>query len=644
MISANRHSLPWLAFGALALPLVLWLYSFGWSGAFYYDDHAPLAGLARVEDWLSAANFVFSSTAGPLGRPISMASFLLHASTWPNANAHLFAVNTLIHAINGTLVAALTLTLLQLSRGPHHHNAWIAVATAALWLVMPIQVSTSLIAIQRMASLSALFVFAGLLLYLRGLAIQAYRPRRALFLQATGLGLFTLLAILCKENGALLPLLAGVIEFTVLAQCPAIARWRNLRRLALAGAFAAMLAYLGSVVFDAAASYQHRSFTLSERLLTEPVILWRYLNLAFLPASLAYTPFHDDVAPFQTLLGTPVVATAIAAWLAALAGAVIWRRRFPVVALAILWFAVAHLLESTVIALELYFEHRNYVALFGPCLLFAWGVASLARRYPRLAPTGFAAYLALMAGVLFQVTSLWGDRLLAAEIWAMQEPASARASAHLASIYNNEMKAPDVALRILDNNARACPECTSTRAQALALACSIERPEHFRDRYAAFRAALAGPGSASGLVESLSVLHGAIREKQCTLVAMEDLREIYLELLDKPRYAARLGVRTNLHVSLFDAYRTEGRIAEAKDHLLTAWALSRDHGIAYQWVEFLIEQGEFETARRFAEEEMCRTPAHNPIMARVEAERCAAVTAQVRDAARSLASRKVRVP
>ena len=44
------------------------------------------------------------------------------------------------------------------------------------------------------------------------------------------------------------------------------------------------------------------------------------------------------------------------------------RRRLPVVACGILWFFVGHLLESTVIPLELMFEHRNYLPSFAVLL------------------------------------------------------------------------------------------------------------------------------------------------------------------------------------------------------------------------------------------------------------------------------------
>ena len=95
---------------------------------------------------------------------------------------------------------------------------WIAVSTAALWLLSPLLASTSLIIIQRMASLCATFVLAGLLFYLIGLSWEVSgRVKRGRWLQAGGIGLGTLLAVLAKENGILLSLYALILEGTVLA-------------------------------------------------------------------------------------------------------------------------------------------------------------------------------------------------------------------------------------------------------------------------------------------------------------------------------------------------------------------------------------------------------------------------------------------
>jgi tetratricopeptide (TPR) repeat protein len=48
--------------------------------------------------------------------------------------------------------------------------------------------------------------------------------------------------------------------------------------------------------------------------------------------------------------------------------ALIWRKKHPVFSLGLLWFFAGHLMESTVIPLEIAYEHRNYLPMLGVLL------------------------------------------------------------------------------------------------------------------------------------------------------------------------------------------------------------------------------------------------------------------------------------
>src|SRR5690606_9939181 len=77
---------------------------------------------------------------------------------------------------------------------------------AAIWLLSPIQVSAVFLTVQRMTELAATFTFAGLWGFFSILrrAQGARHALAALILLALG----TILSFLCKENGALAPILA----------------------------------------------------------------------------------------------------------------------------------------------------------------------------------------------------------------------------------------------------------------------------------------------------------------------------------------------------------------------------------------------------------------------------------------------------
>jgi len=113
----------------------------------------------------------------------------------------------------------------------------------------------------------------------------------------------------------------------------------------------------------------------------------------------------------------------------------------------VLFYAAGQLLESTIVPLELYFEHRNYV----PSLLLCWpiGRALANARWPRLARVAVAAgVLLLLAATTFQRASMWGDPDQLARLWALQNPDSPRAQATLATIEANAGHAPQALSRL----------------------------------------------------------------------------------------------------------------------------------------------------------------------------------------------------
>ncbi len=186
------------------------------SGAFQFDDKFNLGGLEKVDDARSAFDFVFSGMAGPIGRPLALASFALQAESWDQGAAAFLKVNILIHLLNAALLA-LCLYQLSLQRAIDRNGAAIvAAAAASLWVLMPLLATASLIVVQRMTTLSALFMLLGLSGYLFARSKVDDRPIRALAGMSASLVAGTVLATLCKETGLLLPVLVLVLEATVL--------------------------------------------------------------------------------------------------------------------------------------------------------------------------------------------------------------------------------------------------------------------------------------------------------------------------------------------------------------------------------------------------------------------------------------------
>ena len=339
---------------------VIAAYWMGLDGPFLFDDFASIATLGShggVTDWETFKSFVFGGNAGPTGRPLAKATFLLDANNWPTEPWPFKRTNLLIHLINGTLLAALSYQILRLLEFENRQAQWVAIAAAGAWLLHPFLVSTTLYVVQRMTQLSAMFVFAGLVGYLYGRTRLEGDRVRAYLIMSCSLVLGTFLAVISKENGALLPLLALVLEMTVVASNQ---RYRSQLNRPWFAAFVILpaitiglyLVYITSRA-DLFAITPPRDFSLYERALTQPRILTDYLYNWFIPKLYTTGVFQDHFLKSTALLSpvTTVLAIVLHGGLAMLA--LTKRREWPLFALVVLFFYGGHLVESTVVNLSL---------------------------------------------------------------------------------------------------------------------------------------------------------------------------------------------------------------------------------------------------------------------------------------------------
>jgi tetratricopeptide (TPR) repeat protein len=423
---------------ALVIGLAVGSYWPGLQGNYFLFDDLPnlqeLGLYGGVHDWESFRLFVFNGFSGPTGRPLALASFLLDDNTWPSRAVWFKSTNLAIHLLCGLLLCWCSLLLLR-NHGLKESDAeWIAVFSSACWILHPLMISTTLYVVQRMAQLAALFAFAGILGYLHGRSLLAERPRAAYAWMTISVGLGTLLATFSKENGVLLPLLLLVVECCLPERTgPRPARfWRA---VCLWLPSLVLLVYLVGRIDFSPNLWPNRPFNQPERLWSEARILWEYLRLLWIPVIEGHGLYQDGYVISKGWL-TPWTTLPAVAGLLTLVGVGLWlRRSWPLVAMAILFFFVGHLLESSVVGLELYFEHRNYLSAAFLFLPLGQGLLLLARRYkPALSFVVGGLILCLLVGLTLQRARLWQDESRLLLYWAVSNPNSPRAQNALAGI------------------------------------------------------------------------------------------------------------------------------------------------------------------------------------------------------------------
>ena len=422
-----------------ALLLAVACYWPGLNGGFLFDDSPNLKDLGLyggVTDWETFKSFVLAGWSGPTGRPLSLMSFLLNDNTWPSQAAWFKPTNLAIHLLCGLLLAWATLLLLRCYGLAEPTAQWLAVFSATCWLLHPFLVSTTLYVVQRMAQLAALFVFAGIVGYLHGRSLLPRRPRAAYLWMGGSLTIGTLLALLGKENGVLLPLLVVVIEFCAPCRAQIIRPALAFRALFIWLPALAVFGYLATNINFSPVPWPTRNFNQIERLLTEPRIIWDYLGNLLLPRIEGQGLYRDDLVISPDLFTPGSTLPALLGLVALLATALILRRRFPLFSLAVLFFLTGHLLESTLLGLEPYFEHRNYLPAAFLFLPIVSGLHLIGQYISKTIPMGLGLLIvALLAFFTWNRAQLWSDTDRLELYWATTATHSPRAQNAIADYY-----------------------------------------------------------------------------------------------------------------------------------------------------------------------------------------------------------------
>lgn len=531
-----RKFLP-LVYFLFIIGLTYSIYQPGLRGGFLFDDYPNLkemgtfGGVTNLETFNS---FVFNGISSPIGRPIALSSFLLDDNTWPS-NAFWFKrTNLKFHLLTGIVLCWATLNLMRLFGRKDEEAVWTALISSSIWLLHPYMVSTTLYVVQRMAQLAALFVFAGLAGYFHGrLLCLKGRQRSGYCWMSVSLGLGTLLAFLSKENGALLPLLVIVVESCLPAGISKLNRFWWIIFLGLP-TLAIIYKLVGEINFSPGA-WPNRPFTQMERLLTEPRIICEYLYQLYIPHIETRGLFQDGYNFSRGLLNPVSTIFALLFVVIILIIALLMRGRYPLWSLSILFYFAGHLLESTVVGLELYFEHRNYLT---SAFLFLPIVDSLVQLSMRkqiwIAPLIVFLILSIITFFTWKRTELWSNTKKLEIYWAASTPESPRAQNKLGS-FLLEVGNLDGSLDHMNKAIERFPQSSLLTINRLLIEVYVNRAER-EDFIKTANLIKSQPFDAQAVVGLRNIVDKVVRAPVRTEY-VKNLLELLAIIKDNPNYA-----------------------------------------------------------------------------------------------------------
>ncbi|NOH84540.1 hypothetical protein F0249_12015 [Vibrio sp. 03-59-1] len=342
--------------------LVLLAYTSSLSVPFYLDDASSIFDNTRV-------------LSGPISDVVTIygARALTYVTFWANYQVHELSilgyhvVNIAIHLFTGFVVFGLTYSLCCLSlknkNSKQQVAQYFALFVALIFVIHPLQTQAVTYIVQRTAALVALFYLLSLWCYVLARTASQMKVRIVWFM----LCLVTFIcALFTKQNSATLP--AAIILLELIFISPT---WFKNKKVWLTlGVVVAIVTLIGVIQSDQVwnlferldrATRETMAITRLEYLDTQLHVVAGYLYTFFWPLhlqleydiSLQSGDFTQSYAYLALHLGFIVTA-------------ILLVKRMPLVAFGVLFYYVAHAVESSIVPIrDLSFEHRTYLPNFG---------------------------------------------------------------------------------------------------------------------------------------------------------------------------------------------------------------------------------------------------------------------------------------
>ncbi len=395
-------------------------------GPFVYDDIRVIMNNSHLR--LKSLDIRSLSNLGSglqfQNRPIPNISFALNYYLGRYSVPGYHVVNILIHIMNGILVYLLAMAIfirihvasdIPINRPVIFKVFLMALFAALVFVTHPLQTQSVTYIVQRMNSMAAMFFLLSLYLYIRGRNTTIRWHKMALIFSSL---VSWILALGSKPIAVTLPVIVFIYEWYFFQDLSTAWLKRNLKLIpiiAVTGCLLVMI-FLGSHPLErVSATFDHYDFSMWERIMTQFRVVIFYISLLIYPHPSRlnllhpFTTSHSFLDPFTTLLSFLVLMGLITC-------SILIARKNPLVSFGILWFLINLLVESSVIGLEMTYEHRLYLPMFGFALILSSLLSYLfsKKRTPAIVVAmGIIVFLGVGANIRNRVwqdgVMLWSD-------------------------------------------------------------------------------------------------------------------------------------------------------------------------------------------------------------------------------------------
>lgn len=346
--------------------------------------------------------------------------------------------NIVIHLATAVVlffVAYKTLTLPVVSSHLKSKAHQIALLGSLIWLVHPVQIMAVSYTVQRFSSLAALFFVLSLLCYILG---RMRHSRSRILLLSLSI-LSGLLALGSKQNAAILPFVILLYEFFFFMDLSYKENKNKLLVSLIILAFLSMVVVFASeglnFVDKMSKGFLQRGWTPNERLLTQFRVVVLYITLLIYPHPSRLNVDYDFILS-RGLFSPPTTFISLIFLASILIFSIYWSRRNRLFSFAVLWFFFNLVVESTILPLDLVYEHRLYLPSMGPVMLFTGFVCSLEPFHLRRVSMALSVLVILVLSYwTHQRNYVWQNPITVWEDNVKKSPNKARVHGNLGKAY-----------------------------------------------------------------------------------------------------------------------------------------------------------------------------------------------------------------